>query len=848
MVGLVLVSHSMQLAQGLRDLIAQMSQGQVPVAIAAGVDDPQNPLGTDAMRVLEAIQALYSEDGVLVLTDLGSALLSAETAIEFLPPEQQPHICLSQAPLVEGALAAAVQAAAGQNLEAVEAEARQGMAGKIAHLANAAEGAAPATPAPEALPGKTITLTIHNRYGLHARPAARFVRLANRFRSDITVRNLMRELPPVNAKSINHLATLGVRQGGQIVVSASGPDANAALQALTRLVETDFGQEDQFAIPQPPPRPAAESFARPVTPGRLQGIPLSSGFVLAPSYVYQPAKLAFEKVHAEDPDFEANRLRAAIAKAKEALERLASQAQGRLGQGQATIFEAHLLFLEDPFLVERAYNAIRKECLAAEGAWQATFEAIAADYEALDDPYQRARAADVRDVGQRVLRSLVADQMDQTTEVRALRPSVQPCILLAADLTPSEVAELDLESVRGLCTAYGTATSHSAILACSLGIPAVIALGEALLDTPDGTLLGLDAETGQVYLDPPANLRKRLKTKAEAWKAEQRAALEAAQQPAITRDGHRVDIFANINALAEAAVAVRQGAEGVGVLRTEFLYLDRQAAPTEEEHFLTYSQISEKLGGRTLVIRTLDIGGDKDLPYLDLPREANPFLGWRAIRISLGEPELFKVQLRSILRASIGRAVHIMLPMLTALEEIQQAKALLAEACGEIEARGEAIVRDIPFGIMIEVPSAAILADQFVRQVDFVSIGTNDLTQYTMAAERTNEKVAYLYDACHPAVLRQIHNVVQEAHAAGIRAAVCGELAADPEVIPILLGMGLDELSMAPNRIPSTKALIRSWSYQAAQALAQEVLTMGSADQVRRRVRSASQANSIGKL
>ena len=826
MVGIVIVAHSARLAEGVRELADQMVQGRVPLAAAGGVDDPQNPFGTDAMQVLQAIQSVYSDDGVVVLMDLGSALLSAEMALEFLPEEQRAKVHLCEAPLVEGAIAAVVQAAANGDVEQVMAEARGALAAKAAQLQTVAPEVTPTVPTILPAPTREIRLTVRNRLGLHARPAAQFVATAARFRAEVTVCNVTRGTGPVSAKSINQVATLGVRQGHEIAIAAQGPDAEEALAALQALVEANFGEAEAALEARVEPEPV---IVRPAE-GQLAGIPASPGIAIGPAALYQPAPLEVTERHVDDPQAEWQRLQTVIQTARREIQALRMRAAAQAGEYEAAIFDAHLLFLEDPALIDAARQRIFERRLNAEAAWQAVVNEMVAAYQALDDPYLRARAADVADVGQRVLRLLTGSAL-VSFELS------QPAILVAADLTPSDTAQLDATKVLGICTALGGATSHSAILARALGIPAVVGVGPDVLRLEDGTPLALDGESGQVWVEPSPSQLAELQARRDAWLAAREAVRAAGQRPAITRDGRRVEVVANIRGIADARVALEYGAEGVGLLRTEFLYLDRMDAPSEEEQLAAYKAIAEVLGTRPLIIRTLDVGGDKPLPYLDPGQEANPFLGWRGIRLCLDQPAILETQLRAILRASPGHQIKVMFPMVASVAEVRAAREILAEVQAELRKAGVPFDEAMEVGIMVEVPSAVAIADQLAAEVDFFSIGTNDLGQYVMAADRTNAKVAPLADAFHPAVLRMVRQTIQAAHAAGIWVGLCGELAGDPLAAPILLGLGLDEFSMNPPAIPAVKQAIARLTVAEAEAIAEAVLELDSAEAVREYVR-----------
>ncbi|AVH64796.1 phosphoenolpyruvate--protein phosphotransferase [Nostoc sp. 'Peltigera membranacea cyanobiont' N6] len=824
-IAIVIVSHSKQLALGVRELAAQMVQGQVSIAVAAGIEDPENPLGTDPIQVYEAIASVFSDDGVLVLMDLGSALLSAEMAIEFLPEAQQQKVYLCEAPLVEGAIAAVVAAAAGRDIHQVMAEARGALLAKATQL-----GVSPlsvVTDNIEAInpefPTKEIRLIVSNRLGLHARPAAQFVGTAARFQSQILVQNLTRNTGLVRGDSINQVTTLGVRQGHELVITATGSDADEALAALQALFANNFG-EDNLALNSPP---AFHHQVTPATHGELSGIAASAGVAIARVVHYQPTHITITEYHVDDPESEWQRVQAAIHTARQEIQAVFSQASLQIGDTEAAIFDAQLLFLEDPVLLEAAYGRISDHHINAEAAWQAVVDEVATSYRTLEDSYLQERVDDVVDVGQRVLRLLAGN-------LPANLHFDEPAILVATDLTPSDTARLDPTKVLGICTTSGSATSHSAIIARTLGIPAVLGVDAQVLHLADGTLMALDGESGKAWVEPESHILDLLAAKQSAWQTAQQEARATAHQPAITRDGRQVKVFANIGSINDVQVAVASGAEGVGLLRTEFLYLDRTSAPTEEEQLEVYQAIAQILDNRPLIIRTLDVGGDKPLPYLRVGfPEANPFLGWRGIRFCLDRVDLFKTQLRAILRASVGHQIKIMLPMIATLGEVRAAKVILGEVQTELNQAGISFDAAMKVGIMVEVPSAVAIADQLAAEVDFFSIGTNDLSQYVMASDRTNPRVANLADALHPAVLRMVQQTIQAAHAAGISVGLCGELAADTLATPILLGLGLDELSVNPQSIPGVKQAIARLSIVESEAIVASALQQDSAVHVR---------------
>lgn len=838
MVSLVLVAHSAQLAEGAREVASQMAQGKVPIAAAGGSGDPENPLGTNAALISAAIQSVYSRDGVLVITDLGSALLSSEAALDLLPAPFRSQVRLSACPLVEGAVSAAVQAALGSSIDQVEAEAVRALEPKVLHLGGRGKEE-PVSEGGSDAPLVEILLAVSNPLGLHARPAALFVATAGRFPAEVSVRNVTRTRGPANAKSINQLATLEVHQGDRIAVLARGPGAAEAISQLKALVEGGFG-EGGTPPAAAPERPGSGQPARILSAerGRMQGIPASPGIALGGAWVYARVAFPMESRRGDNPQLESRRLEEALEAARQQIRQVQARILGVTGAAEAAIFDAHLLCLEDPLLVGKTRTLIFEQHLSAASAWAQAVQQVIRTYEALRDPAMRTRSADIVDVGRRVSAQLLAPGPSPQAE-----PS-GPVILLAADLTPSDVATFNPRLVRGIGTVLGGPSSHTAILARAMGIPAIVGLDVDLLSLPAGTLLALDGSSGEVDIEPGAEAWE---TWMRRWAEEIEFAQEAEAgrlEPAITLDGHRVVMVANAGSLAEVEESFRQGAEGIGVLRTEFLFLSRDNPPGEAEQLEIYQAICDHAEGRPVVMRTLDAGGDKPIRYLDRAAEANPFLGQRGLRLSLAHPELFKTQVRALLRARAGHDLRILLPMVSTVDEVRQAKRLINEARAELAARGLVQGEDLPLGIMVEVPSAALLLDRFLTEIDFVSIGTNDLTQYALAAERGNPRVARLSDACHPAVLRLVRAVIEQSHAAGKLVSICGEVAADAEVQPVLVGLGTDELSMAASAIPGAKALVRRISLQQCRDLAEEATRMDSAEEVRELVRGKERPGS----
>ena len=572
---------------------------------------------------------------------------------------------------------------------------------------------------------------------------------------------------------------------------------------------------------------------------KLLGIAASRGIAVGPAAQLRRTELVCQRTTVDDPAAEKARFANARAVAREELEAVYAKAAAETGAGQADIFLAHAMMLEDPEFLEAVETAIETEAMNAESACLEAAERYSLMLEALDDEYFRARAADVRDVAARLLRVMLG--VNETPLVELTEPS----IILAHDLAPSDTAMLDKSVILGFCTAEGGAMSHTAILARGLGLPAVVGAGSEVLDVPDGVRLVLDGGAGEVLVEPDETTL-RLSRERQAADAGLRAhARGRCLEPAITRDGRQVKVVANVGSVAEARQALAAGAEGVGLLRTEFLFLERTQLPDEEEQYQAYRQIVEPFEDRPVVLRTLDVGGDKDLPYLNLPREMNPFLGLRAIRLSLQRPDLFRPQLRAALRSGEGRDLKLMFPMVTTAAEVQEARAVLEACREELLAEGHRVPARTEIGIMIEVPAAAVMADHLANAVDFFSIGTNDLSQYTLAADRTNAAVAPLVSAFHPAVLRLVRDVIVSAHRKGIWVGLCGELAGDPLAIPILLGLGLDEFSMVSAAIPLAKQTIRALDLDQAQQVARAALEQDDAAAVQALVRKLVPAAAV---
>lgn len=559
---------------------------------------------------------------------------------------------------------------------------------------------------------------------------------------------------------------------------------------------------------------------------KISGIAASRGIAIGPAFHFKPFVPDFDRSKIDDPKAEWQRIENALEEAKNQLLEVKATTEETVGSEEASLFGAHIQMLEDPELLAVVKANIEQERMNAEYAFNEAAESFAEKLGSLDSEYLRARASDVRDVRDRVLSILLGKPKSAPEEL------TEPSVILARDLTPSDTALLDKDLVLGFCTAEGSSTSHTAILARGLGFPAVVGAGPEISEVSSGATVVLDGNEGALLIDPSENITREYRERRMKMGEIMKRAQEGAAQPAITKDGHRIEVGANIANVQEAEAALKAGAEGVGLLRTEFLYLGRDHLPNEGEQYRAYRAILDKFGKCPVILRTLDIGGDKTLPYFELPEENNPFLGLRAIRLTLQHPELMKPQFRAALRAGSNRNLKLMLPMVTSSEEIKKAKNLVCECRDELKDEGQEVAEDFEIGIMVEVPAAAVMARELAKEVDFFSIGTNDLTQYTMAADRTNPSVSSYLTGLEPAVLRLVDKTIKAAHDAGIWVGLCGELAGRLPGIPILLGLHVDELSMNPSAIPLAKNLIRQISLTESEEVAQEALKLESSNDV----------------
>lgn len=811
-VGLVVVSHSRSLATSAVALAAEMLHGRpLRIEVAAGLDD--TTFGTDAVAIMGAIERADGPAGVVVLMDLGSALLSTELALDLLQdPSLRDRVTLSPAPLVEGLIVAAVAAAGGAGRAEVAAEARDALLGKSGHLSTPLEGIRPESgrAAAQEVVG---AFSVENPHGLHARPAARLVSEVRALDASVRLRNLTTGGPTVPAGSLSRVATLAALRGHEVEVRASGPQAQEAVEHLLTLAARRFDESpEEAAAPPAPARNASPSGPLPASPG------IAIGPVRRLTAV--PVDLGQETVG--EPAAEWRRIVESVAAVRREIEHVRIVTTREVGAEQASIFDAHLSLLADAELLADV-KARTSTGIGAASAWAGCLADVEREWADLPDPYLRERAADVHAVGDQVLRALTGEPARRMTSKG---------VLVASDLTPAETAGLDLDLVTGVVLAEGSPTSHAAILARGRDIPVVVAAGPEVLGIPEGTTVLLDGGVGEFHVGPSAELVEEYHRRA-ADAGEQRARqLALAGKPAVSLDGTAVAVAANLGSVADARSALAAGADGAGLVRTEFLFLDRSAAPGVHEQQDEYTAIAKAMGGRRITLRTLDVGGDKPLPYLPMPPEANPFLGQRGIRFSLEHRDLLRDQMTAICHTARGFPTSIMIPMVSTPGEMIEARQVLLEAAGP-----SGLPDWLKVGTMIEVPSAALKIKAFLPYVDFVSIGTNDLTQYTLAAERGNGPVAALSDHLDPGVLQLIDHVCR-ATRGQIDVTVCGEAASDELAIPVLVGLGVRELSVAAPAVPRVKAAVRELDVERCGTLAQHALGLAGADDVRKLVLS----------
>ncbi|SQF95555.1 phosphoenolpyruvate-protein phosphotransferase [Paucimonas lemoignei] len=672
----------------------------------------------------------------------------------------------------------------------------------------------------------TQRVPLANAHGLHARPAKILAQLAKEFGGEVRVRVVDTGESAVSAKSLSKLLSLGARRGQVLEFIAEPSIAADALPALLAAVEQGLGEAIEplpagsspapmaAAVEKPVQNVAPKQMLAPADGSQIAAVPASPGIAIGPAHIHVLQAFDYPQ-QGESAAVEQQRLDDALIEVRQDIAGLIERSKAKAIR---EIFITHLEMLDDPELTGEVTVRL-KQGESAAAAWASVIDTAACQQEQLQDALLAERAADLRDVGRRVLAQICG--------IETLVAPDEPYILVMDEVGPSDVARLDPADVAGILTARGGATAHSAIVARALGIPALVGAGDGVLQLKPGTVLLLDGQKGRLSVAPDAETLRRAVEERDNREQRLQAAAEKRMEPAVTRDGHAVEVFANIGDSAGTPAAVEQGAEGIGLLRTELLFMAHSQAPDEATQEAEYRRVLDDLQGRPLVVRTLDVGGDKPLPYWPIDKEENPFLGVRGIRLTLQRPDVMESQLRALLRAADNRPLRIMFPMVGTVEEWRQARDMTERLRLEIP------VADLQIGIMIEVPSAALLAPVLAKEVDFFSVGTNDLTQYTLAIDRGHPTLSAQADGLHPSVLQLIDITVRAAHANGKWVGVCGELAADPLAVPVLVGLGVDELSVSARSIGEVKACVRELNVSSAKQLAQTALTVGSAAEVR---------------
>lgn len=831
MVGLVLVSHSRPLAEAAVDLIRRTVHSDLSIACSGGIGDKREELGTDAVEIQEAVTSVYSEEGVLVLMDMGSAILSAETAKDLLGFDQQDKIVLSSAPLVEGGIAAAVQAQLGSPILDVAKAARESLLPKQDHVQDSipVEDKGPSIVTSSG--SEVLELTIENEHGLHLRPAATLIKTLAGFRGEVLIENLTAGRGPVAAKSLVDVTRLQIRQGDSVRFFICSPDPKPLMDSIRLLVANRFGESPQQTTP------SAEFAEEPKKSGAFG---VSRGIAIGhPAFLVSiPPEIPTYKVRTDSEiASEISRLHLALKVSTDDFDTRVSRMQSSLRPMDLQVLEAQRMILRDPTILQEVEQKIRKERLNSAAAWHQTLARHIADQERADDPYFRARAADLREVERIALAHMI-----DTGEASTLqeKPFTDGQILVCDELTPSLVEELTRFGISGVIQLQGGATSHGAILARAFNLPAIGGAQSYEQKIRTADTVAIDGAEGSLWIDPAPEMLARLTSTQQLEHSRLEEALKQSEQPAVTSDGVQVLVAANAGSAQDISNALRYGAESVGLFRSEFLFQHFNHEPDEEEQLNAYRGAfgnDEKV--LPITVRLLDVGADKPLKFLRSQKEANPFLGVRGIRLLFANPGFLRTHLRALLRLAESVPLKLLVPMITDVSEILDLKLRLDGLAHELRNQALPCRWPIPLGAMIETPAAALLIDQLIPHVDFVSIGTNDLTQYLLCAERGSPTLSTFADPLHPAVVRICENVIRKSRENGVEASVCGEAASDPDAIPILLGLGLREFSVTAAAIPATKSLIRKSSagWISAQ-LASRIASFSAASDFRKFSRS----------
>lgn len=849
MVGLVIVSHSRTLAEAVVALTRGIGEREIPIASSGGVGADGVELGTDATDVMQAIRSVDSPEGVLVLADLGSAILSAETAIDLLGSELSGPVRIVSAPLVEGSVSATVQIGLDSDLDTVAREAMCSLRPKQQHLGSGGPGIDEASPLSESSDEWLVDrFRVRTQHGLHARPAARLVRTVNRYATRAEIRNPGRETPWVNACSMNRVAMLQIRTGDEFEIRFSGRGSEEALDAVAALVEENFG-ESHYLRDRPEQRASTKRSPIEVPVAQhevLHGSPAAPGLAIGPVFPLVPPHPVFSEVPSDEGDdpvrrtesLATRRVRSDLSPLREATDRVTAdlrreaETAHKAGRSEAgEIIDAHALLIADPYLMHATGEIYRTYRIdPVEAFWRAA-EELSREYRAMEDPYMRARAIDLLDVAVRLVEQVAPERVSRSS------PPDVPSILVTEELSPAQAMYLDTERVLGVVTVSEQSSSHAAIIAQGIGIPMVttVALPSGWRKQFRDLEVVVDGTVGTVEIAPSEERRNDVAAQLRVKNREEERVRAAAREPARMIDGTTIPVFANIATVADARHAAANGADGVGLLRTEFIFLGRDTLPDEETQLVAFQEMTAPFPDKPVTVRLLDIGGDKEVSTLLAREEANPFLGVRGVRLLL-RPEcekLLETHLRAVLRLAFDRSVQVMIPMVALVEEIRAIRSRLILAREALRREGVPHGWPVELGIMVETPAAVFLSDRMARISDFFSIGTNDLTQYVMAAERGNGELTALYDGLHPAVLRAFRRTILGADAVGIPVGVCGELGSDGKALPILLGLGVQQLSVNASAVGAVKEQVRGLALAECRGHAELVLQADVAGSVR---------------
>ncbi len=798
MVGIVIVSHSKMLAEGVKELADQMSQNKVAIVAAGGFDDESNPIGTDPFKIKEAIELLSDSDSILVLMDIGSAVMNAELALDLVDEDLQRKTLLCEAPLVEGAIAAAAQAMSGADIKAVANEARNGLLGKQSLLQPVEENKSEID-MEQVNFDKEIEITVPNQLGLHARPSVKLVELVNKF--NVTVMVSTKNKPFVEAGSMSQVGTLGAKKGDILLFRVKGNQATDFELALLNFTKENFGDPLITTSPK-----ISNDQAKKVSTNNneLAGIGVSIGIAIGKAKLLKNVTIEVKKEKVEDTLLEISKLRSAIDIILNQFKEIQQKTLRLYGKEDAEIFDFHIFMLNDVKTLQQAEQIIHDEAVSAAYSWYTVYTNLENQYLNMDDTYLKERAADIVEIRNKVISEIESDLNNDIV-------LTEPAILIVDEIGPAQTLSLDTDMVLGIISMHGGETSHATILARSLGIPAITSVGKAINTIMENELLAMNGSTGSIVLESehPEEIKTLIleKQKEDILLRERFA---KAKQPAVSVDGVEFKILANVSSPKEAKIAFDNGAEGIGLYRTEFLFMNRASAPSEEEQYAIYKQLCENMEGLPITIRTLDIGGDKQIGYLGIGEENNPFLGLRGIRYCLQNTTLFKTQLRALCRISADYQIKIMYPMVGVVEEVLSANELLREVQNDLKKEQIPFNENMQIGIMVEVPSVLFLIPQLAKEIDFLSIGTNDLTQYLLALDRENTNVSKYFSALHPSVLTAVQRIIRLANENNLDVSLCGELARNQKATKLLAGIGLRKFSMSSPAIPSIKEVVRN--------------------------------------